>query len=220
MPDLFRIDDAVEFAENPEPRCPCVLLLDVSKSMRGEAIKSLNEGLVAFHDDLIKDPLATRRVEIAMITFGQDVRVVHDFVPVDGFTPPVLRASGLTPMGTAINAALDLLDSRKAVYKAHGVPYYRPWIFLITDGKPKGEPPEAMDEAVRRLREDEDQKRVVFFAVAVKGAWTDRLRQIAVRPPVNLDGLNFVELFVWLSRSTQQVAHTQVPLPPASGGEV
>lgn len=220
MVEPMKVEEAVEFAENPEPRCPCVLLLDISKSMRGEAIKALNEGLMAFHDDLVKDPLATRRVEIAMVTFGQDVKVVHDFVPVDGFTPPVLRASGLTPMGTAINKALDLIDARKSVYKAHGVPYYRPWVFMITDGKPKGEPAEEMEEAVRRLREDEDQKRVVFFAVAVQGAWTDKLKEIAVRPPVALDGLNFVELFVWLSRSTQQIAHTQVPLPPASGGDI
>ncbi len=86
---------------------------------------------------------------------------------------------------------------------------------MITDGKPKGEPDEAMEEAVRRLRDQEEKKRVLFFAVAVKGAWTDKLQQIAVRPPVELDGLNFVELFMWLSRSTQQSVHTQMPLPPA-----
>ena len=27
-----RLEEAVEFAENPEPRCPCVLLLDTSGS--------------------------------------------------------------------------------------------------------------------------------------------------------------------------------------------
>jgi uncharacterized protein YegL len=218
MVDTLKVEEAVEFAENPEPRCPCVLLLDISKSMRGEAIKSLNEGLAAFHDDLVKDPLATRRVEVALITFGADVTVVHDFLPVDAFMPPALKAAGLTPMGTAMNKALDLIEARKSVYKAHGVPYYRPWVFMITDGKTKGEPPGVMDEAVRRLHEDEENKRVVFFAVAVKGAWTDKLKEIAVRPPVDLAGLNFVDLFVWLSRSTQQVAHTQMPLPPPGGG--
>jgi uncharacterized protein YegL len=218
MAGIFRFEDAIEFAENPEPRCPCVLLLDTSKSMRGEAIQQLNQGLQVFHDNLVRDPLAARRVEVAVINFGKDVRVVHDFMSVDAFTPPILEAGGLTPMGTGILKALDLLEARKAAYKAHGVPYYRPWIFMITDGKPKGEPEGAIEEAVRRLREDETQKRVVFFAVAVKGAYIDKLREIAIRPPVSLDGLNFVELFVWLSRSTQQIAHSQVPLPPPGGG--
>jgi len=29
MPETLRLEDAVEFAENPEPRCPCILLLDM-----------------------------------------------------------------------------------------------------------------------------------------------------------------------------------------------
>ncbi len=214
MADILKVEEAVEFAENPEPRCPCVLLLDVSKSMRGEAIQALNRGLVAFHDDLVKDPLAARRVEVAIISFGGEVEVVHDFLPVDAFSPPTLKAGGLTPMGTGILKALEILEARKAVYKAHGVPYYRPWVFMITDGKPKGEPEGTIDRAIQQLRVDEESKRVAFFSVAVKGAYIEKLREISARPPVHLEGLNFVELFVWLSRSTQQVVHSQVPLPP------
>jgi uncharacterized protein YegL len=220
MADAFRMEDAVEFAVNPEPRCPCVLLLDISKSMRGDPIQALTKGLQAFHDDLVRDPLATRRVEVAMITFGREVKIVHDFISVDEFTPPELVAGGLTPMGTAILTALDLLEARKAVYKQHGVPYYRPWVFMITDGKPKGEPESAFELAIRRVRDDEEHKRCAFFAVAVKGAYVDKLKEISIRPPVELEGLNFVDLFVWLSRSTQQIAHSQVPLPPPGGGNL
>jgi hypothetical protein len=42
---------AAEFADNPEPRCPCLLLLDTSVSMRGRPIDELNAGLIAFKDD-------------------------------------------------------------------------------------------------------------------------------------------------------------------------
>ncbi len=34
------------FAENPEPGVPCVLILDVSGSMMGKPISELNEGLM------------------------------------------------------------------------------------------------------------------------------------------------------------------------------
>ncbi len=124
----------VEFADNPEPRCPCVLLLDTSKSMTGKPIQALNDGLLAFHDDLVKDPLARRRVEVAVVTFGGAPRVVQNFVTVDDFPTPILSAGGATPMGGGIHQALDLLEARKAQYQAHGVSYYRPWVFLITDG--------------------------------------------------------------------------------------
>ncbi|MDS4022369.1 MAG: hypothetical protein RKR03_17970 [Candidatus Competibacter sp.] len=39
----------IAFAENPEPRCACLLVLDVSPgSMEGERIEALNQGLQVF----------------------------------------------------------------------------------------------------------------------------------------------------------------------------
>ena len=38
--DLTVLDQA-EFADNPEPRCPVVLLLDTSGSMHGEPIEAV-----------------------------------------------------------------------------------------------------------------------------------------------------------------------------------
>ena len=70
MFDSFRLDEAVEFAENPEARCPCVLLLDTSGSMQGTPIDALNEGLYALKEDLMKNSLASRRVEVAVVTFN------------------------------------------------------------------------------------------------------------------------------------------------------
>jgi uncharacterized protein YegL len=224
MSNLPNLADAVEFAENPEPRCPCVLLVDTSGSMQGAALNALNEGLRAFKNDLMKDALASRRVEVAIVTFSSDVQIVQDFVTADQFDPPTLHAEGATLMGTGIHQALDLLAARKAQYRANGVAYYRPWVFMITDGEPSGEGEETVQQAAQRIRDDENNKRVAFFAVGVEGADMERLRQIAVRTPVKLIGLNFVEMFVWLSRSTQAVSHSrvdeQVALPPPGWGTV
>jgi len=76
MAEAPRLEDAVEFAENPEPRCPCVLLLDTSGSMQGVPIEALNRGLQTFKDDLMRDPVAPKRVEVAIVTFDNDVNVV------------------------------------------------------------------------------------------------------------------------------------------------
>ena len=59
-----------EFADNPEPRCPCLLLLDVSGSMGGQPITELNAGLTTFQNELVSDQLAMKRVEVGIITFG------------------------------------------------------------------------------------------------------------------------------------------------------
>lgn len=224
MAHIPSLEESVEFADNPEPRCPCVLLLDVSGSMKGAPIDALEAGLRAFKDELGRDALAARRVEVAIVTFNNEVKVVQDFVTIDSFDPPRLAAQGLTHMGSAIHKGLDMLEARKAQYRSNGVVYYRPWVFLITDGAPQGEADTVVEEAAKRVSADEAARKVAFFAVGVEGADMKRLEKISVRAPVKLIGLNFVEMFVWLSASMQRVSQSrvddQVALPPPGWGAV
>jgi uncharacterized protein YegL len=207
-----------EFAENPEPRCPCLLLLDTSGSMGGEPIRELNAGLQLFREELLADSLAAKRVEVAIITFGP-VKTHQDFLTADQFSTPHLNASGDTPMGAAIVEGLDLLNTRKSIYRANGVSFFRPWVFLITDGGPT----DSWTKAASMVREGDSQekKSFSFFAVGVEGARMDILKQISVREPLNLKGLQFRSLFQWLSNSMKTVSHsaigTEVPLKDPTG---
>lgn len=211
---------AASFAENPEPRCPCILLLDTSGSMQGKPVSELNAGLAVYKDELVADSLAAKRVEVAVVTFGGMVQTVCDFATADAFHPPQLSTRGDTPMGEAIVRAIDLVRQRKETYRAHGVMFYRPWIFLITDGAPT----DGWKRAAEQVRQGEATKAFAFFAVGVDGANFDTLRQISVREPLRLEGLRFRDLFQWLSNSQQAVSRSspgdEVPLanPVTPGG--
>ncbi len=192
-----------DFASNPEPRCPCILLLDVSGSMSGRPINELNAGLVTFRDELLADPLALKRVELGIVTFGP-VHVEQPFTSAANFFPPILFAQGDTPMGAAITKALDMVEERKREYRANGISYYRPWIFLITDGAPTDE----WQAAANKVFRGEEDKRFAFFSIGVQGADMKTLAQISVRQPLPLQGLQFRELFSWLSSSLRSVSRS------------
>ena len=198
--------DVVEFAENPEPRCPCILLLDCSGSMNGTPIKELNNGILAFQQQLSSDDLAAKRVEVTVVKFDTDVEVINEFEMAANFTPHTLDAGGLTSMGRAIERAINMLEQRKAVYKANGISYYRPWIFLLTDGEPTDDYTNAMEA----VNEGEKNKQFAFFAVGIQGANMNILRQISVREPLSLKGLNFTSLFQWLSNSMSSVSRSSL----------
>jgi uncharacterized protein YegL len=123
-------------------------------------------------------------------------------------------------MGAAIHRALDLVRDRKEEYRANGVAYYRPWVFLLTDGAPTDE----WQSAAQRIRAEEAANGVAFFAVGVADADIRTLEQIAARTPIRLQGLAFREMFLWLSQSQKRVSASKVgeqtALPPVGWAAV
>ena len=56
--------------ENYEQKCLCVLVLDTSGSMNASgAIKELNDGLIAFKNETMQDPVTRDRLELAITNF-------------------------------------------------------------------------------------------------------------------------------------------------------
>ena len=137
--DMFD-GDVDDITAPNEQHLACVLLLDTSGSMNEKGsmdvspIDSLNKAINDFKELTAKDELAQKRVDIAVIEFNTTARIIQDFTPLPQFQPINLTASGLTAMGEGINLAIDKVKERNKFYHSIGTPWFRPWIFMITDG--------------------------------------------------------------------------------------
>lgn len=110
-------------------------------------------------------------------------------------------------MGSAITKATDMVEERKREYRANGISYYRPWIFLITDGAPTDEWQAAANKSVSGK---EDKKFALLLPSAFRGRiWL--LAQIGVRRPCHCRDNSVNCLAVGIS-SLRSV----FPLPPGT----
>ncbi len=205
---ILRLEDLVN---NPTARVPVCLCLDLSGSMSGAPIEELNKGVAEFYKAIQDDETALYSAEIAIVTFGgSNAKKEQDFASLEiSPKPPKLNAFGMTPMGEAVNMALDMLEARKNEYKSKGVDYYQPWLVLMTDGAPNGSRDE-LRRAVERVVKMVEEKKLTVFPIGIGDRADMRALQLfsPKRSPLKLKGLNFSEFFEWLSQSVARTSQS------------
>lgn len=230
---LLRVEDLVN---NPTPRVPICLCLDTSGSMgavvgdyveTGETvfedgkewivvtggtsrIDELRKGVEQFYEAIREDEMAVYSAEICVVTFNNKASCIIDFANIDRQDEiPQLMAQGDTAMGEGINLALDYLDRRKQEYQDKGVDYYQPWLVLMTDGEPNGNPNE-LERAIKRTNDLVNGKKLTVFPIGIGDeADMNVLNRISPkRPALKLQGLRFKEFFAWLSQSVSKVSQS------------
>ena len=200
----------LDLIENPESRLACVVIVDTSASMGGEPIQEVNAGLRQMHAEIAQDELTLSRAEICVIAYNSEHEVVQAFGEDVDYEYSELEASGGTRMAPPIMAALDLLEERKASYRAHGIPYYRPIMMLITDGRPQHDTPDELGAAASRIKEQESERHLTFFAIGTESADMAMLNRLSNSEPKRLKGTMFQELFKWLSNSITVISQSTV----------
>lgn len=160
------------------------------------------------------DDFASYAVEVSVFTFGGNVCEALPFTPAYQISDCVeLQAFGGTPMGGAVELAIERLAQRKAEYKKAGVSYYQPWLVLMSDGAPT----DNWQSAAQRLRKMAEERKITVLSIGIgAGASLEILGQFSTRPAKALEGTKFREFFQWLSQSMERVSQstpgTGVPL--------
>ncbi|MEO1074465.1 MAG: hypothetical protein AAFX41_00705 [Bacteroidota bacterium] len=208
IPELDAVALATDTGANK--RLPCAILADASSSMAKD-IGALNAGLAALHADLCSHPIAAEVVELMVIRFGGDARVVQDFATPGSTAPPTLRAGGGTPMGRAVEMAVERVQARAKALREQGIDVLVPWVFLITDGCPTDNISRARTLVSRSAAGHNERRRALnLFAVGTETADFAMLKQLSpVNPPLHLQGCDFKALFDFVSQSLTLASGSQ-----------
>lgn len=197
-------------------RLPVYLLLDNSKSMRGDGIAALNQGVRLLYNELASRAAMLAAGWIDVITFA-GIATSHRIAPLRQFVPPVLVADEFSSSeGTAMGDALRLLIGelgKEATFASDRA--RRAWVLVLTDGEPTDEWQSAAMEL--KYRTGDPRTRIISLACGphantevLKAITADVLRMSEVTPR------SIREFFEWASRSIDESAHALVPGAPGS----
>lgn len=212
---LFSNPEARSLLANRHRRTPCVLLVDTSGSMEGEKIRRLNAGFRAFREDILRNQMAAQSVELCVISFGP-VKVQSEFALLKEMPQLRFEADGVTPLKEALELAMLKVTERKQSYRDHGISYYRPWIFLLTDGEPtdnNGGYSTNYRKLLQPLELAAKERKFTLFTVGVGVNVEGRQVLNELSQPfggrcLDLDNLKFEEMFLWLSGSLSRVSQS------------
>lgn len=206
----------IQFAQNPEPRCACILLIDCSYSMTGPRINAVNHALKQFELDIKQNTLTALRAEISVVPFAHEIGESSTFISAQHFEAPTMYAGGGTKIAQAVVYALDAVEKRKETYKRQGVEYFRPLIILLTDGYPEHDTEAEIHAARQRVNDAETNQKAVVFTFGVNddpggpGADIGQLNRIVVRAAQELTQTTQIAgMFTWLSKSLSGISRSQ-----------
>jgi len=180
---------------------PICLVLDTSGSMHGNNIRDLNQNVHQFLQFVQNNPKARRNAEIAIIEFGGDVRVVTGYNAIENIQFKDLDAFGATPLGAAVEKALELLDIRRQYYRNNAIEHYKPIMLIMSDGEPTDDYLPVAEEVFQMVSE----KQLKIFPVGIGHKFNvGHLAKFSpfLRPRLISNSSDFSELFELLSASS------------------
>lgn len=144
-----------KFITNTGRPLPVFLLLDVSGSMSGTKIDTLNQCVKEMIKDFQNERMSEVALKLCVITFGGNGAQLHTPLSLlKDIEFENLEASGMTPMGAALTMASNIINDKEQVLGKG----YRPIVVLVSDGYPNDRWEEPLNEFVTGKRTSKCEK--------------------------------------------------------------
>ena len=191
-----------------DQKCLCVFVIDTYKLKDVNVINEISSGVKRILEDLESDAISRGQIEVAFISsdcLSDEICILQNPVPIyQAAIPPLKATTDDYSVPKALNLAMELVKMRETWYKTIGTPYYRSWIFLISNGK-FGLSCNGFTIS-EIIKQDINNKRYSFLLTYTSDADVPLLRELeSVIPITALDSLNIMNYFTWLESSIGDV---------------
>jgi len=203
-------------------------VLDKSGSMVGEPIRALNDGMNRFKEMALRDSDARDILDVAIIEFDHNFRILQNFLPVGEMMHVSLSTDrGGTCFAPPMYEAIRMVKDRTKFYKDKYADPYKPWIVLITDGKrePEHETEHDFNGVCEALRGQQTGGKLAVRSLGVKGYDSRTLHLLSdyqrtdgkpgwYKNVLQLHGYDFTGFFNWVMKSMAAISQNPVSEPP------
>ncbi|HET9077019.1 MAG TPA: VWA domain-containing protein [Acidimicrobiales bacterium] len=116
---------------------PFYLCLDVSASMSGDPIQSVNQQMPRLRASVGEDPAVAEVIRLGIITFSDVARSVLPLCDLSLVEEvPEVTAQGRTSYAAAFDHLRQVIEADYQHSRASGDRWYRPAVLFISDGRP------------------------------------------------------------------------------------
>ena len=126
-----------DLLNNSSDRVVICICIDASFSMvENNRMKHVNNGIKKFITNCINDIYAKDSIDLCLIRFGgSKPKIIQPFDNIKRVRYKDIEPGGATPMGKAVNLALDEIEKRIEQFDMFGRTHYKPWLIIMSDGK-------------------------------------------------------------------------------------
>lgn len=189
-------------------KCLCVFVIDTYKSTDVNVKDEIPSGIKKILEDLEYDAISRGRIEVAFISsdcLSDEIRILQEPIPIfQAVLPPLKATTDDSSLPKALNLAMELIKTRKTWYKTVGIPYCRPWVFLISNGQFVLSC--NITSIFEKIKKDTINNKYSFLLTYTKDADMRLLRDFESDIPITaLASLNIMYYFKWLENSLSDV---------------
>jgi len=127
-------------------RLPVYFLIDISESMVGDQITSVEEGISNVIQELKKDPYALETVFISIIVFAGKAKTLLPLTDIITFYPPKFSIGSGTNLGDGLGQLMFEMRKNYVPTTPDKKGDWKPIVFLFSDGAPTDNPTNAFNE--------------------------------------------------------------------------